>query len=163
MEAIHAELELRMRNVAGARAQVDREISRSERELVGLAAELRELEANRQVPEDLEPAAWQAGGDAPAGAGVLVMVGVEPFLLAPAALSHPAVAGSALAGLADGSTIEADRDPAAFRLVWRYLNGSVGAIPSSQEACMVLVQEALWWRLAGVAQAVSQYQQRLLA
>lgn len=156
MESVHLELEERLLRVAAARAAVEEDIAASEREAASL---LMQLEALRRqavaVDVDPLPAGWPVGEAS--RAGVLVTVaGGESFRLSAAALSHAAVAGSKLDGLGDGAAVEAvERNPAAFRLVWRYL-ASAGAVPANEEAAAVLVQEAAWWGLGGVAEAVAQ-------
>jgi hypothetical protein len=158
MDSVHVELEERIRRVAAARAAVEEDIAASQLEETALEVQLEALQRQATARNGDPPPRWPVQmGEEASRAGVLVTVaGGESFRLSSAALSHAGVVGSKLDGLSDGAVVEAvERDPAAFRLVWRYLSGSAGAVPGNEEAAAVLVREAAHWGLGGVAEAVA--------
>lgn len=118
-----------------------------------LDAELQRLQSLQQSMTASSTVApekgWHPSGPPPQVEPYLVLhVAGDVFRLTQAQLCHPAVRGSRLDGVRSESPLAVDRQPEAFRLLYRYLkhDGSC-EIPGGIAACRVLVNELDWWRV----------------
>lgn len=147
---VSVEISSRLQRCNMATAKLVEEIVDDERELRNLDAELFRVNALLQsLTDSIDKApqqSWQASNTAPSSdKGVTLIIENEPFRLTSAQLAQPAVRGSRLAMLVDAEgPFIVSRQPAAFRLVYRFLQGD---IPAGSVALRVLLNELDFWRV----------------